>query len=233
MKTCKSASFVMQSLQITLLFYNLFKGILFSGKTKSYNPDEKYIQMALMFNYITDKGGKVAVACRIMEVRLYNLFISEEENSPFFQQGIEDKSQFINDGDIDMPHLMERFVVHMNQTYRMDRDNKFIENDARKIFLTYLRPIINGVGNYYCEAQTRDMTRTDVIIDYLGHQYIVELKIWRGNAYNERGEQQLSEYLDYYHLTTGYMVSFCFNQNKQPGIHEVHLGTRTLIEAIV
>ena len=101
------------------------------------------------------------------------------------------------------------------------------------IFLTYLRPIINGVGNYYCEAQTRDMTRTDVIIDYLGKQYVVELKIWRGNAYNERGEKQLSDYLDYYNLNTGYMISFCFNKNKKSGINEVVIGDKIIIEAIV
>ena len=101
------------------------------------------------------------------------------------------------------------------------------------IFLTYLRPIINGVGNYYCEAQTRDMTRTDVIIDYLGKQYVVELKIWRGNAYNERGEKQLSDYLDYYNLNTGYMISFCFNKNKKSCINEVVIGDKIIIEAIV
>ena len=35
--------------------------------------------MASMFNYIVNKDGKVAIACRIMEIRLYNLFISEKE----------------------------------------------------------------------------------------------------------------------------------------------------------
>ena len=83
------------------------------------------------------------------------------------------------------------------------------------------------------EAQTRDLTRTDVIIDYLGQQYVVELKIWRGEAYNERGELQLSEYLDYYHLQTGYMLSFCFNKTKQPGLHEVVIGDKKLYEVVV
>ena len=86
---------------------------------------------------------------------------------------------------------------------------------------------------YYTEAETRDLTRTDVIVDYLGQQYVVELKIWRGESYNERGEQQLAEYLDYYHLETGYLVSFCFNKNKQPGLREVKVGDRTICEAIV
>ena len=57
----------------------ILKDILLSGKAKSYNPDEKYIQMASMFNYIVNKNGKIAVACRIMETRLYNLFLCEEE----------------------------------------------------------------------------------------------------------------------------------------------------------
>ena len=211
----------------------MLKSILMTGCESSYNPDEKSIQIATMLSYIVNKNGKVVIACRIMETRLYNLFIKEEENSVFYRQGQIDKNQFIKDGTIDMKLLLERFVVHMNQTYKMDFDNEFVENDARKIFLTYLRPIINGTGNYYCEAQTRDLTRTDVIVDYLGQQYVIELKIWRGEAYNERGEQQLAEYLDYYHLDTGYMLSFCFNKNKQPGIHEVKVGDRTIIEAVV
>ena len=210
------------------------KGILFSGKTRSYNPDEKYIQIATMFNYIVNKEGKIAVACRIMEIRLYNLFISEEENSSFFMQGQIDKSQFIKDGMIDVPHLLERFVVHMNQTYKMNHDNEFIENDARKVFLTYLRPVINGIGSYHIEEQTRDHDRMDVVIDYLGKQYVIEMKIWRGNAYNERGEEQLCRYLEYFDLKEGYLLSFCFNKTKQSGLlPPVELNGRTLIEAIV
>ena len=130
--------------------------------------------------------------------------------------------------------LMERFCIHFNEIYRPGHDDQFVEDNGRKIFLTYLRPIINGIGNYYCEAQTRDLTRTDIIIDYLGQQYIVELKIWRGQSFNERGEKQLAEYLERYNLQTGYMVSFCFNKTKQPGLQPpVELNGRTLIEAIV
>ena len=212
----------------------ILKGILFSGKAKSYNPDEKYIQIAAMFNYIVNKDGKIAIACRIMETRLYNLFLSEEENSFLFQQGQIDKSQFIKDGIIDMAHLLERFVVHMNQTYKMAHDSEFIENDARKVFLTYLRPVINGIGSYHIEEQTRDNDRMDVVVDYLGKQYVVELKIWRGNAYNERGEEQLCRYLEYFDLQEGYLLSFCFNKTKKSGLlPPVELNGRTLIEAIV
>ena len=48
-------------------------------------------------------------------------------------------------------------------------------------------------------------------MDYKGEQFIVELKIWHGNEYNERGEKQLTEYLDYYNKDKGYMLSFNFS----------------------
>ncbi len=57
--------------------------------------------------------------------------------------------------------------------------------------------------------------------------------MWRGNAYNERGEQQLSDYLDYFHLKKGYMMSFNFNKKKTVGVKEVILGNKLLIEAVV
>ena len=212
----------------------LLRNILFEGKTRTFHTDEKYLQIGLMFNFLANNNGTVAIACRLMETRLYNLFIGENETSRIFTLGQMDKNQFVHDGFIDMRLLMERFCVHFNEIYRPGHDDQFVEDNGRKIFLTYLRPIINGIGNYYCEAQTRDLTRTDIIIDYLGQQYIVELKIWRGQSYNERGEKQLAEYLERYDLQTGYMVSFCFNKTKKSGLlPPVELNGRTLIEAVV
>lgn len=73
----------------------------------------------------------------------------------------------------------------------------------------------------------------DIVVDYHGEQFIIELKVWRGNAYHERGEKQLSDYLDYFHLKKGYMLSYNFNVNKEIGIREIQLGDRILIEAVI
>lgn len=65
-------------------------------------------------------------------------------------------------------------------------------------------------------------------------EYVIEIKFWHGNAYNERGEKQLAAYMDYYDVKQAYMLSFCFNENKQPGLRPpVRIGDKTLIEAIV
>ena len=211
----------------------MLKAILYNGERVPFNYYDKYINLAAMFNFVYENKGAVAVSCRIFETWLYNYFASEERTSEFYRKGEEYRNQFIHDGQLDMRRLIERFSVHFNETFRPGHDDRFVEREGRKLFLTYLRPVINGIGNYYTEAETRDLTRTDVIVDYLGQQYVVELKIWRGESYNERGEQQLAEYLDYYHLETGYLVSFCFNKNKQSGLREVKVGERTIYEAIV
>lgn len=210
----------------------LMKAILFSGERKSYSPYEKYLQLGLQFMFIRNDHGVVAVANRILETCLYNLFTAEQQNAKIYTCGSLDKSQFVHDGHLDVRGILDRFVVHFNDIYGSEPED-FLEKEGRSLFLLYLRPIINGVGNYYIEAETRDETRTDIVIDYLGHQYVIEMKIWRGNSYNERGEQQLAEYLDYFHLSTGYLVSFCFNKSKQPGVTEVMVDEKKLIEALV
>ena len=131
-----------------------------------------------------------------------------------------------------MRRILEKFVESFDDIYG-DRDEKFLEADGRRYFMLFLKPIINGTGNYYIEARTRNDEQTDMIIDYLGQQYIIEMKIWHGNAYNERGEKQLSDYLEYYHADKGYMLSFNFNKNKKIGVKEVMLGEKLLIEAVV
>ena len=128
--------------------------------------------------------------------------------------------------------ILRRFIDTFGEVYGL-LEERFKEKDGRELFLLYLKPIINGTGSYYIEAQTRDQKRTDVIIDYLGRQYIIELKIWRGERDNEEGAKQIMEYLDYFDLTKGYMLSFNFNNNKVTGMHTVQIGGKILHEGVV
>ena len=211
----------------------MLQAIIYNGERVTFNYYDREISLASMFSFVVNRNGAVAVQCRIFETWLYNYFSSYEKNTELFRIGEDSRNQFIRDGQLDIRLLLERFTVHFNEIFRPEKDDKFVEAWGRKLFLTYIRPVINGIGNYYVEPETRDLTRSDLVIDYHGHQYVVELKIWRGNSYNERGEQQLKDYLDYFRVQEGYLVSFCFNKNKQPGIRDVAVGDRTVCEAIV
>lgn len=114
----------------------------------------------------------------------------------------------------------ERCIQIANRIFEMRLYNYFLSEEE----------LTNAIYN---EAQTRDARRTDVIVDYLGEQFIIELKIWHGGEFNERGEEQLIDYLNYYHQDKGYLLSFNFNKKKEQGIKELQIGSKTIIEAVV
>lgn len=211
----------------------MMEELIYQGKRIPFSPVEKSINLGIMFGFLENAGGYVKIANRIFEMYLLNLFIAEESvGSEIFFYGQGSRNQFVKGRKLDMKLVLEKFAQHFTEVYGSN-DEKFTEKYGRKFFLLYLKPIINGVGNYYLEAQTRDARRTDVIVDYAGEQFIVELKIWHGNEYHERGEEQLTEYLEYYHKDKGYLLSFNFNKNKETGVREVQIGSRTIVEAVV
>ena len=212
---------------------NFEENIIYQGIKIPFSPDEKAVSMGLMFGFLAEKNGQVAIANRIFEMYLMNLFMTEEAaRSEVYLQGDRDRIGFIRDNRLDMDLVLKKFVEYFHEICG-DKDEDFIEKNGRKFFLLYLKPIINGTGNYYIEAQTRDSRRTDLIVDYLGEQFIVELKIWHGNEYNARGEKQLTEYLEYFHRDKGYLLSFNFNQKKEIGVKEIQACGKTIVEAVV
>ena len=54
----------------------MLKELLFTGKSIAYNADDPAVDMAEMFGFIRNHQGVIAVANRIFETRLYNMFLS-------------------------------------------------------------------------------------------------------------------------------------------------------------
>ena len=113
-----------------------------------------------------------------------------------------------------MPLVLIKFQEVMKAEYRSE-DEKFVEQQGRLLLLCFLKPIINGTGFYYVEAETRNSTRMDIVVSYGGEEYIIELKIWHGDAYREKGIRQLEEYMESRKAERGYLVSFSFLQEKE------------------
>lgn len=211
----------------------ILRDILFCGKGIPFNLGTELVSIGSMFGFLKDEDGQVAITNRIFEIWFYNLFIAQDAiNSKTYDAGQKLKEQFVTESGLDVEKILKKFVEHFTESFG-DSTDAFVEENGRKLFMLYIRPLINGTGNYYIEARTRSMGRTDLIIDYLGKQYIIEMKIWHGNEYNTRGEEQLMGYLDDYHLERGYMLSFNFNKNKKPGVQEVYFKNHTLVEAVV
>ena len=213
---------------------NQLRNILLKGETLAYLPDDEEQKQLRMYGFIRNDHNTVAIANRIFEMRLYNFFIGESSrNNDLKQLASASRSIFIaKDGWLDVPKIMQHFIEDHNRIHG-EQTEKFLEEEGRERFLTYLSPIINGTGTYSIEEQTRNHYRMDVVIHYLGRRYIIELKIWHGERYHEKGEQQIMDYLNYWRLDTGYMLSFCFNKKKKPGVERVKIGGKVLFEGIV
>jgi hypothetical protein len=210
--------------------------MLMQGEQMAYLPYDETQKQLRMYGFVTERGGKLAVANRIFETLLYEQFVGEERasGSGFFRAGDLDRSLFVEGGRLNMRAVLEGFRRTYTELYGpLEEGGRFAERDGRELFLMYLKPIINGTGNYYIEARTRDQTRTDVIVDYLGERFVVELKVWRGPRYNEEGERQVVGYLERFGLDVGYMLSFNFNKRKEPGLRRVAVGDKVLWEETI
>ena len=216
------------------------RGMLLRGDTLEYLPDDEAQQQLRMYGFIRTEHNKSIVFNKIFEVRLYRQFLGESKYDDLRQLGSSEKSVFIEGGILNVPKILQHFIDSQKYIYDRlkgetdeeaeKRTEKFLEDEGRERFLTYLSPIINGVGTYSIEEQTRDRKRMDIVIHYLGKRYIIEVKIWRGERYNSDGEQQLIGYLDRFGLDVGYMLSFNFNMEKKIGVERISIGGKTLFE---
>lgn len=207
--------------------------ILFSGKDIPYVATNHAIEIATMFGFVKNEHNIVRVANRIFESVLYNHLLSDEiVNSEMYDLALVNKLQFTQGRHLNMKLILENFVKAFTEVSH-GKDEKFLEEEGRKYFMLYLKPIINGIGHSYVEARTRNLKRTDLVVDYLGEQFVIEMKIWDGPKYHAEGEQQVAEYLDYYGLKKGYMLIFNFNKYKEIGVKEIQYGDRVLVEAVV
>ncbi|MCQ2251643.1 MAG: AAA-like domain-containing protein [Bacteroidales bacterium] len=183
-----------------------------NGAQYSFSPLDPVMKMAHMFGYIKEKDGQVVIHNLFFEEAMHLYFTEEYKRKNSFMDTMS-RSVYIQNGTLNMENIIRRFSDLMHEEYR-DRDQKFIEQQGRLLFLCYLKPIINGTGFYYVEPQTRENARMDLVVTYNHKEYIIELKIWHGTKYETDGKVQLAEYLDAKNISEGYLVTFSFLKNK-------------------
>lgn len=120
----------------------LIYALLFNGSTIPYNPLNKSIEMAEMFGFIKNVSGSAVISNRIFETILYNLFLSEEAlSSAIFKAALQDKSQFVRDGHLNMDLILKKFVIHFNDLYG-DLEETFWKRPGADIFCFISSPLL-------------------------------------------------------------------------------------------
>ena len=141
----------------------MLRDILFCGKGIPFNLGTELVSIGAMFGFLKDEDGQIAIANRIFEIWFYNLFIAQDAiDSKTYDAGQQLKGQFVTESGLDVEKILKKFVEHFTESFGNSTD-AFVEENGRKLFMLYIRPLINGIGNYYIEARTRSMGRTDLI----------------------------------------------------------------------
>lgn len=213
-------------------FSNLTEQLLVHGANVVFERSNPTIDLGVMFGILTEKDGKTVVSNVIFETLILNYFTSVRATNALINSEYIEKMQYLHDGRLNMEKIIRKFAAFMKSEYRKE-DGAFVERQGRLLFLGFLRPIINGTGYYAVEPQTRENRRMDIQIFYGQEEFVVELKIWRGTAYEQKEYNQLIDYLEAKGLKQGYMISFSGNETKPREDHWVLYRGHEIFEAVV
>ncbi|MDM8539388.1 hypothetical protein QUF70_21750 [Desulfobacterales bacterium HSG17] len=186
---------------------------LINGKRIPFNINVPVINLGYLYGILTDSKEGCKIHNRIYEQRIYSYMMTktltrEQENR------LESHPEFYTENDLNIRLILERFQAFMKE-HRSSRDKKFLEREGRLLFLSFLRPIINGRGFEFKEPNVSDERRMDIVITFKNRRYVVELKRWYGTKAHKQGLGQLSKYLDMYSLNQGFLLIYDFNKNKE------------------
>ena len=75
----------------------------------------------------------------------------------------------------------------------------------------------------------------DVVVDYGGDQFIIELKLWRGEYKHTEAYEQLLGYMDSKGASAGYLLTFDFrkNTNKKTRTEWVDFDGKRIFDVVV
>lgn len=187
--------------------YDLVFDIVMNEKEFSFNRDNPLIDFGAVYGILKEENGKTRIHNRFYEQRIFNYMASKLETSrqaDFYNIA---ENYLDEDGFLDVKRVIRKFQAFMAQQYS-EKDQTFIERNGRLLFLTFIKPIINGRGFDFKEVQVSEEKRLDIVITFLERRYIIELKIWRGEAYHQKGLNQLAQYLENQNEPRGYLLIF-------------------------
>jgi len=198
--------------------YDIVQRVTLSAEKVEFNIYNSVIDLGVMHGIFKTSGPYVRIHNRIYEELIYNYMATDFRIKELLKTragAYTFEEYYLNeDGSLEFEKVLLKFQEFMKKEYSK-RDEAFLERNGRLIFLAFLKPIINGKGYDFKEAQVSEEKRMDVVVTYERKKFIAELKIWHGKKAHENGIIQLSSYLETQGLNNGYLVIFDFTKKSR------------------
>jgi len=194
---------------------NMAYDILMFGGRWSFTFTNPIVGLGRRYGYFANINDRVKVSNKIFEMQMTNYFVNKEQLANL-KSGVPASihNEIIQNNKFNMQVCLEKFAKYYQQHFS-EKDSKFIEREGRFFFLFFLNSLLNGNGFAHTESAFTDDKRMDVLVNYLDQQFIVELKIWRGEKRHEHAFKQLLGYMDKMSFNEGYLLTFDFRQKKE------------------
>ena len=186
--------------------YRLIYDVLIVGEQRLYSAGNPTVDLASMYGIIKESNRNVIISNKVYEIIICDYFISKDEETNRQITGVL-QHDVVRDGIFDMELCLSKFAEYYAEIFN-EHDVKFLERHGRLLFLSYLKPLINGQGFYHIESEFTDLRRMDLVVDFGRQQFIIELKVWRGKQYLAEAYEQLCAYLDSKNIDKGYLITF-------------------------
>ena len=222
-----SANFdnLIKELENDAQLYRTVYEVAVEGEKRGFNHHNPTTNLGVLYGIFVNRNGLIAIHNRIYREVIVD-YMTDKMHQEQLALGADFGSGYKNpDKSLNMETVLLKFQAFMRTQYSK-RDKDFLERNGRLVFLAFLKPIINGSGYDFKESEASEERRLDVIITYLQHRYVAELKIWRGKAAHQEGLLQLSDYLDRLTLDTGYLVIFDHQEVKEWRSEWVEVGEK-------
>jgi hypothetical protein len=208
--------------------YDAVLDMVINGRTLAFTVSDPVISLGHLYGIISKADdGRCRIHNRIYEQRIYGHMMSKLERSRYEETGTMAGPEFFHDDTLDVKLLLQRFQAFMKEHYS-GRDQKFLEREGRLLFLSFLRPVINGKGFEFKEPNVSDERRMDLVITLKNRRYVLELKRWYGPKAHQEGLEQLGGYLETYSLNEGYLLIYDFRKNKEYKQEEIVIGDKRI-----
>lgn len=156
-----------------------------------------------------NKGGLTPANPMYREIIIRTLSYTAQEKLP-----IKENPDWLSDDGIDMNLLLNYF----QKFWRANSDiwvEKFDYKEAAPhlILQAFLQRVINGGGHILREYAT-GRGRMDLCVQYKGHNYPIELKLYRGENTIQEGIEQTAGYMDIFGEKEGWLIVFDRKSDK-------------------
>ena len=170
-----------------------------------YNDDLKYAEdLGIIVKDTNNDGVKISnliyneIIPRVLNANFQDLMIPKVKLIWFIKP----------DGKLDMNALLREFQDFYREHAESWLDKfSYHESGKQLLLMAFLQRIVNGGGSIGREM-AMGRGRTDLIIDFMGDRFVLELKIKRSNTNIDKAYKQLHRYLDTINISHGYLILF-------------------------